>query len=78
MEKDMGTLSDVVLITGWDSESKLLKSKNSDLPVGMKKFYQEDFEDLIKKENITLSNSTIIKEGLILVKNPFEENDYSA
>ena len=72
----MNNLSDVVLITGWDSESKLLKSKNSDLPAGMKKFYQEDFEDFIKKENITLSNSTIIKEGLILVKNPFEEKSY--
>ena len=72
----MSNLTDVILITGWDSESKLLKSKNPNLPAGMKKYYQEDFEDLVKQENLTLSNSSIIKEGLILVKNPFAEKSY--
>lgn len=54
----------------------MLKSKDSNLPAGMKKYYQEDFEDLVKQKNLTISNSSIIKEGLILVKNPFDEKSY--
>lgn len=63
---------DVIYITGWDSESKILRNKNFNWPIDIKKVYPEDFESL----NISIPSTVDIKEGLILVKNPFEDNSY--
>lgn len=67
---------DVIYLTGWDSEAQLIKNKKSNWPVAVKKYYPEDFEEIIKKNNLLISNTTNLVEGTILVKNPFEENAY--
>jgi len=63
---------DVIYVTGWDSESKILRNKNFNWPIDIKKVYPEDFESL----NINIPSTVDIREGLILVKNPFEDNSY--
>ena len=63
---------DVIYVTGWDSESKILRNKNFNWPTDIKKVYPEDLESL----NINIPSTVDIREGLILVKNPFEENSY--
>lgn len=72
----MERINDVVYITGWNSEAEFLKSKNSNLPTGIKKYYVEDFEELMHKYNLKLTGIKVLKEGTVLVKNPFLKNTY--
>ena len=67
---------EVIYLTGWDSEAQLVKNKKSNWPVAVKKYYPEDFEEIVKKNNLLISNTTNLVEGTILVKNPFEDNVY--
>ena len=74
----MENMSDVIYITGWDSEAELLRGKNPNLPAGISKYYYEDFEDLMSKRNLKLAgtNISVKKERTILVRNPFVKNTY--
>ena len=67
---------EVIYLTGWDSEAQLVNNKKSNWPVAVKKYYPEDFEEIVKKNNLLISNTTNLVEGTILVKNPFEDNVY--